>query len=228
MLFDLFVSSLVSLMLAAWFVSANYWLNRKNCCLPEVGLITTFSPPMTTGGEELVLQTADEPRFVVDCKVKPAVIGRPRQNHVWAGRNHCQLRLDENAEHRAIAICAAIRAVPYRVLPDKINPAIRIGSVAVGIGPRPEAAVKLCRVVKPVPSVLTANTVPLPELPPEYAVPYRVLPDKINPASRISSVAAASETIQVRKTRAIGVDGEHRAIARTAATLRRPIQGVAR
>ena len=38
--------------------------------------------------------------------------------------------------------------------------------------------------VKPVPSVLTANTVPLPELPPLYAVPYRVLPDKlvINPA----------------------------------------------
>src|SRR5450759_469665 len=25
------------------------------------------------------------------------------------------------------------------------------------------------------------NTVPLPELPPPYAVPYRVLPDKINP-----------------------------------------------
>ena len=41
---------------------------------------------------------------------------------------------------------------------------------------------KLCRFVKPVPSVLTANTVPLPELPPPTAVPYRVLPDKINPA----------------------------------------------
>jgi len=26
---------------------------------------------MTTGGEELVLQTADEPKFVVDCKVNP-------------------------------------------------------------------------------------------------------------------------------------------------------------
>ena len=37
-------------------------------------MITTFSPPMTTGGEELVVQTADEPRFVMDCKVKPAAL----------------------------------------------------------------------------------------------------------------------------------------------------------
>src|SRR5206468_9740787 len=65
-------------------------------------------------------------------------------------------------------------AVPYSVLPDKINPAY---------GKDPSLPpVKLCRVVKPVPSVLTANTVPLPELPPRCAVPYRVLPDKINPA----------------------------------------------
>ena len=74
MLFDLFVfvSSLVSLMSAAWFVSANYWLNRKNCCLPlVVVLITTLSPPMTTGGGELVVHTADEPRFVADCNVNP-------------------------------------------------------------------------------------------------------------------------------------------------------------
>ena len=71
MLFDLFVSSLDSLMSVAWFVPANHWLNRKNCCLPEAALITTLSSPMTTGVEELVLQTADEPRFVVDCKVNP-------------------------------------------------------------------------------------------------------------------------------------------------------------
>src|SRR4029077_21122074 len=64
-------------------------------------------------------------------------------------------------------------AVPYSVLRDKINPAV---------GLAPLLKVKLCRVVKPVPSVLTANTVPAPELPPLYAVPYRVLPDKNNPA----------------------------------------------
>jgi len=40
----------------------------------------------------------------------------------------------------------------------------------------PEVAVKLCRFVKPVPSVLTANTVPLPVLPPLVAVPYRCCP----------------------------------------------------
>ena len=39
-----------------------------------------------------------------------------------------------DGEHRAIAISAAICAVPYRVLPDKINPASRISSVAVGTG----------------------------------------------------------------------------------------------
>jgi hypothetical protein len=32
--------------------------------------------------------------------------------------------------------------------------------------------------VKPVPFVLTANTAPLPEPPPEKVVPYNVLPDK--------------------------------------------------
>ena len=34
--------------------------------------------------------------------------------------------------------------------------------------------------------------------------------------------------MQGRKTRAIGVEGEHRAKARTAGIKRRPIQGVAR
>ena len=73
-------------------------------------------------------------------------------------------------------------AVPYRVLPDKINP-------APGLAPSPGGPVKQCRFVKPVPSVLTLNTVPSSEvppfsgvLPPEYAVPYKVLPDKTNPA----------------------------------------------
>src|SRR6266496_2712471 len=76
-------------------------------------------------------------------------------------------------------ICAA----PYRVLPDKTNPALgRAPSLLVGKREEPEVAMKLCRVVKPVPSALSANTVPLPALPPPFAVPYRVLPDNINPA----------------------------------------------
>ena len=64
-------------------------------------------------------------------------------------------------------------AVPYRVLPDKINPAS---------DPDPSLlAIKLCRFVKPVPSVLIPNTVPAPELPPSDVVPYRVLPDIVKP-----------------------------------------------
>ena len=72
-----------------------------------------------------------------------------------------------------------IIAVPYSVLPTKIKSAC---------GPTPsllvefESAVKLCTTVKPVPLVFMANTVPLFALPPLVVVPYRVLPDKINPA----------------------------------------------
>src|ERR1022692_937201 len=39
------------------------------------------------------------------------------------------------------------------------------------------AAVKLCRVLKFAPLVLTVNIVPLPELPPNIAVPNKLLPD---------------------------------------------------
>ena len=37
-------------------------------------LVTVFCPLTTTGAGELVVQTADETRFVVDCKVKPAAL----------------------------------------------------------------------------------------------------------------------------------------------------------
>src|SRR5712671_6344166 len=53
---------------------------------------------------------------------------------------------------------------------------------------------KLCRFVKPEPSVLMANTVPEPELPPPLAVPYKVSPNKINPPSGLApSVLVALE-----------------------------------
>ena len=35
-------------------------------------LVTVNCPLMRTGAGELVVQTADEPRFVADCKVNPA------------------------------------------------------------------------------------------------------------------------------------------------------------
>src|SRR5256885_14144163 len=82
-------------------------------------------------------------------------------------------------------------AVPYRVLTDKINPAV--GS-APSLPP-----VKLYRFVKPVPSVFTLNTVPLPELPPPAAVPYSVLPDKINPASGLAPSSGPAKLCNVVK-----------------------------
>src|SRR5258708_6228326 len=132
---------------------------------------------MTTGTGELVVQTAGETRFVVDCKVKPETLV-----------GHVKIML---APAGIIASCGGVTgnerlntvplpelpphcAVPYRVLTDKINPA---DGSAPSLPP-----VKLYRFVKPVPSVLTANTVPLPELPPPAAVPYSELPAKINPA----------------------------------------------
>ena len=51
--------------------SIDYWLNRKNCCVPTMGFVTVFRPLTTTGAGEFVVQIADGPRFVVDCSVKP-------------------------------------------------------------------------------------------------------------------------------------------------------------
>ena len=45
--------------------------------------------------------------------------------------------------------------------------------------PGPVFAEKLYRFVNPVPSVLTAKITPSPELPPNFAVPYRVSPDEL-------------------------------------------------
>src|ERR1017187_8309686 len=77
--------------------------------------------------------------------------------------------------------------VPYKVLPDNIKPATgQAPSVLLMLGKEPEPAVKLCRFVNPVPSVLTLNNAPLSELPPSEAVPYRVLPDKTNPPRELN------------------------------------------
>ena len=86
--------------------------------------------------------------------------------------------------------------------------------------------VKLCRFVKPTPSVSTANTVPLPELPPD-AVPYRVLPDRISPADG-PAPSLKLKLCRVLKPVPLVLRAKHRAvIAQTAALSRCPIQGVA-
>src|SRR4051812_16098611 len=78
--------------------------------------------------------------------------------------------------------------VPYRVLPDKINP--EYGKAPL-LPP-----VKLCRLVKSVPFRLKANTVPAFAPPPSDAVPYRVLPDKIIPAFGLAPSQLATPTKQ--------------------------------
>lgn len=53
-----------------------HWLNRKNRCEPETGLVTAYCPLTRIGAAEFVLQTTAEPRFVVDCKTNPeALVG---------------------------------------------------------------------------------------------------------------------------------------------------------
>jgi hypothetical protein len=84
------------------------------------------------------------------------------------GGETCAIGVD--LEYGAVARGTASNAVPYKVAPDKIN-------LANGTAPSlflkedPDVAVKLCRFVKPVPSVLTANRLPSAALPPLLTVP---------------------------------------------------------
>src|SRR4051812_27087257 len=71
--------------------------------------------------------------------------------------------------------------VPYRVLPDKIK---LFGAFPSLLKPvLGSSDVKLCRFVKPEPSVLSLKTVPWPELPPEFAAPNSVSPNRTKPAA---------------------------------------------
>ena len=134
-----------------------------------MGLVTVFCPLTTIGGEELVLQTAEEPRLVVDCKVNPMVlVGHvkitygPEGTMVSCGR---VTGLGERLNTVPPPQTPPSAAVPYKAPPDKINPAC--GQAPSLLVPESgEIAVKLWRFVKPVPSVLTANTVPVPFVPP--------------------------------------------------------------
>src|SRR6266516_3909833 len=130
-----------------------------------MGLVTAFWPLTTMGVGELVVQSAGETRFVVDCKVNPAasvghvkIILAPEGITVSCGGGSVRLNTVPEPE------LPPPTAVPYRVLPYKINPAI---------GKNPSLLpLKLCSILKLVPLVLTLNTVPQPELPPASAVPY--------------------------------------------------------
>ena len=116
-------------------------------------LVTVFFPLKTTAPGETVLQTAGEPRFVVDCKVNPAALAGQVKitlppEGIMASCGNSSERLNTVPSFELPPYIAD----PYRVLPDKINP-------ATGEAPSPPP-LKLCRFAKTVPSVLTANTVP--------------------------------------------------------------------
>ena len=96
-----------------------------------MGLVTVFCPLTTTGTGKLALQTEGETRLVADCRVNPAAF----VGHVTT------------------------TLVPERVMVSCGGP----GNVRL-------------------------NTVPAAELPPADAVPYRVLPDKINPVGLAPSL----------------------------------------
>ena len=47
---------------------------RKNCCAPEMIFVTVYCPLTTAGALETVVQPVGAKRFVVDCKVNPALL----------------------------------------------------------------------------------------------------------------------------------------------------------
>jgi hypothetical protein len=47
---------------------------RKNCCGPDMIFVTVYCPLTTTGAMETVAQTVGAKKFVVDCKVNPALL----------------------------------------------------------------------------------------------------------------------------------------------------------
>ena len=94
--------------------------------MPEIGFVTMFWPLITVAGEEIVVQIADGPRFVLECRLNPlADVG--------------QLKITFDPV-RLIDICGGLTvagnemlntvpepvpklsAVPYSALSDRINP----------------------------------------------------------------------------------------------------------
>src|ERR1039458_6833365 len=123
--------------------------------------INVFCPLTTTGPGETVLQTAGETRFVVACKVNTAaLVGHVKTTFVPEGnmvRVGAGALTDPNVRLNTVPWpeMPPADAVPYRVLPDKINPADG-GAPSLLVEEPIELnapTVTLCRFVKPVPSV---------------------------------------------------------------------------
>src|SRR5688572_15481185 len=132
-----------------------------------------------TGPGATFVQIVGETRLAVDCKVNPATL----VGHVTITSDPIRMIVsrgggggDGSVRLNTVPLPGEMPppiVVPYKVLSDKITPP-HGESPSLRLKPA-----KLCRFVKPLPLVLTANTVPPPG-PPPLAVPYRVLPDKNN------------------------------------------------
>src|SRR5258708_2169634 len=131
---------------------------------------------MTVGCVELVLQTADGPRFVADCRANPfALVGHVKSIlGPEAIKLSCGGLLAGNVRLKIVPLLwlPPESVAPYKMLFTNSNDDGWVGSFPTA---------RVCKVLKPVPSVLTANTVP-PQMPPCAVVPYRVFPDRTNSA----------------------------------------------
>src|SRR5260221_9445588 len=91
-----------------------------------MGFVAVSCPLTTTGAGELVVQTG-ETRFVVDCNVNPtALVGHVKMTFAPEGMIvSCGALTDPNERLNTVPIptLPPKAAVPYRVLPDKINQA---------------------------------------------------------------------------------------------------------
>ena len=127
-----------------------------------------FCPLRRTGAGETLIQVAGT-RFVVDCRLNPeAAAGQAKITFGPVRVTVSSGALTEPNEMLKTVpwpILPPPLAVPYRVLPDKVNREDGLAPSLLVEG-EPEVALKLCRLVKPVPSVWMANTVPLLKLPP--------------------------------------------------------------
>src|SRR5437870_197350 len=115
-------------------------------------LVTAFCPFTTTSSGETAVQTVDETRFVVDCRVKPvAFVGQSKMTLAPAGVMVSCGGREGNAILNTVPqpeLPPAL-AVPYRTLSERIKPAY--GKLPSLFLARESIVENACKTVKPVP-----------------------------------------------------------------------------
>ena len=156
-------------------------------------MVRMFCPSITTGLGLTAVQAPAKTRFVVDCNRKPAeLVGHVKTTFVPERTNVSCGGGNERLKTVPYPAWPPPPAVPKRVLPDKTNPVGKLPSLFILLV---SVAEKVYSVVKPLPLVSKANTVPLPKLPPRLAIPYSILPDTINPLGLAPSLLLPSALV---------------------------------